>query len=77
MSNLMTSRIEVREEHHPDVIKHVHPRHVQVVLVPLSDSQIAEARNSLLHLIREIINRLVSLKVIQQRAWNGQRFLIS
>ena len=36
VTNLMTTRIEVREEDHPDVVKHVHQRHVQVIVVPLS-----------------------------------------
>lgn len=63
VTNLMTARIEVREEGHPDVVKHVHQRHVQVVVVPLSNGPIAEARASLLHVLRDIINRLVSLRV--------------
>ena len=63
VTNLMAARIEVREEDHQDVVKHVHPRHVQTIVVPLSDGLIAEARGGLLHLLRDIINRLVSLRV--------------
>ena len=63
VTNLMTARIEVREEGHPDVMEHVHKRDVRVVVVPLSNGLIAEARSSLLHLLRDIINRLVSQRV--------------
>lgn len=59
----MTARIEVREETHPDVVRHVHPRHVQMIVVPLSNGLIAEARANLLHLLRDVINKLISLKV--------------
>ena len=63
VTNLMTARIEVREEGHPDVMQHVHKRDVQTIVVPLSNGLIAEARSSLLHVLRDIINRLVSLRV--------------
>lgn len=77
VTNLMAARIEVREDTHPDVVQHVHPRHVQMIVVPLSNGLIAEARSSLLHVLREVINRLISLKVIcsaanREHAWTDQ-----
>lgn len=59
----MVSRIEVREENHPDVVRHVHPRHVEVIKVSLAAGELAEVRNDLLRFLRNVIGRLVSLKV--------------
>lgn len=68
----MATRIEVREETHPDVVRHVHPRHVQVVKVSLSDDgTLAAARGCLLHLLRRCINKLVGLKV--RACWGAFR----
>lgn len=63
VTNLMTTKIEVREEDHPDVVRHVHPRHVRTVVVPSGGGLQGELRNSLLSLIRDVIRYLVSLKV--------------
>ena len=60
----MVSKIEVREEHHPDVVKHVHPRHVEVIRVPLPTGEIAHARQFLISVLRHVITRLVSVKVL-------------
>lgn len=59
----MVSNIEVREDTHPDVVKHVHPRHVQIIRVPLAEGHVSETRSLLLNVLREVIVRLVGLKV--------------
>ena len=64
VTNLMVTKIEVREERHPDVVKHVHPKHVQVVRVPLETGEIAAARQFLLNILRQVIVKLISVKVL-------------
>ena len=63
VKNLMITRIEVREETHPDVVRHVFPRDIQVIKVPLANEDLADARISLLHVLRDIISHLIGLKV--------------
>ena len=63
VKNLMITQIEVREETHPDVVRHVFPRDIQVIKVPLANEDLADARISLLHVLRDIISHLIGLKV--------------
>lgn len=63
VTNLMISRIEVREETHPDVVRHVHPRHVEVVTVSLTGGELADVRGQLIGILRKIINQLVRAQV--------------
>ena len=63
VKNLMITRVEVREETHPDVVRHVFSRNIQVIKVPLANEDLADARISLLHVLRDIISHLIGLKV--------------
>lgn len=63
VSNLMISKIEVREDSHPDVVKHVHPRHVEIIRVPMATGEIEQTRSFLCNVLRDCIAKLVNMKV--------------
>lgn len=69
----MASRIEVREENHVDVVRHCHPRHVEVIIVPLANGLTGEVRNNLLHILGRIIAKLRKLQVRHSDVWFGQK----
>ena len=68
--NLRATQIEVREDHHPDVMRHVHPRLGEVITVPLRTTRVAGLQKEVLGFIRGLIAALAKYNVSGKAASN-------